>query len=172
MLDTWEFSKNLLWQEDLSIYPTVRATTSISEKINPPPLPGWLCEPQRVTPTPSHLTEVSPKQWVLLSRRVMFCLDPGQLLCASNFISVETQNASTLDPGGTEGGQCPISARVATQASRKKNGACHQTDLNLNTSPAALQLRGLETLQTTPKLTLLFFIMGGQHRSWQLCCND
>lgn len=109
MLDTWEFSKNLLWQEDLSIYPTVRATTSISEKINPPPLPGWLCEPQRVTPTPSHLTEVSPKQWVLLSWRVMFCLDPGQLLHASNFISVETQNASTLDPGGTEGGQCPIS---------------------------------------------------------------
>lgn len=93
-------------------------------------------------------------------------------LCIQFYFS---RNSKCINPGSWRHSGRPVSylcARVATQASREKTGACHQTDLNLNTSPAALQLRGLEALQTTPKLTLLFFIMVGQHRSWQLCYND
>lgn len=55
LLDTREFSKNVLLREDLSIYPTVTATTAVSEKNNPPPLPVCLGELGGERASPCHL---------------------------------------------------------------------------------------------------------------------
>lgn len=104
-LDTREFSKNVLLREDLSIYPTVTATTAVSEKEQPPTVTGLPRGARRGTREPVSPAEGPAERQLLLSQGVWFCSDSEQLRHESDFIFAEMPNASTVDAGGAAGGQ-------------------------------------------------------------------